>query len=112
MPTQGPASSNAKASCDQRSEQRRACPQPLAVVALPVREPHVMDRTNDKTMATVQTAKNTMLDRPICNAIFNEHPDTNCSHSQFTGTAFTQPRDAGNNTIMCCVNMCMADLFT
>ena len=101
------AKSKAQASCDQRSEQ---C-QPVAVVAQPSSEPHVMDRINDKAMATVVTAKNTMLTHPIFNDILNAKPDTKGSQSEFTRTSFSQSREAGNKTFICGGNMFMAELF-
>ena len=113
MPATGKAATQgmAQTSCGQRSEQPCEGAQPLAVVALPGSEPHVMDRINDKMMATVVTAKNTMLQHPIFNDILNAQPDTKGSQSPFTWAAFTQSRDAGNKTFICGGNMFMAELF-
>ena len=96
----------AKASCGQRSMQ-----QSRVVVAQPGNEPHAMGRINDKVMATVATAKNTMLKHPIFNDILNAKPDTNGSQSPYTWDAFTQSRNAGNKTFLCGGNLFMADLF-
>ena len=105
------AKSKAKASCDQRSEQNQSHISSLAVAAHPSSEPHVMDRINDKVMATVVTAKNTMLAHPIFNDILNAKPDTKGSQSEFTWASFSQSREADNKTFICGGNTFMAELF-
>ena len=70
-----------------------------------------MDRINDKAMATVVAARNTMLAHPIFNDILNAKPDTKGAQAEFTWESFSKSREAGNKTFIRGGNMFMAELF-